>query len=78
MTISKEATRGLNTPHWFTESLGPTLRIAMLAGRRHLDATPPRIEGVGGPFDLRVLRQALLLNVSFILCRNYLHGGTLG
>ena len=54
--LAEKAPGRLRAPHVVTGPLCPSLGVAVVAGRRHLRATPPGVERVIGPFDGRVLR----------------------
>jgi hypothetical protein len=58
--IAEEAARGTRAPVMAAGSSSPSLGIAELARLRDLGAAPPRIEGVMGPFNRRVLAQGSL------------------
>ena len=52
--LAQEAPRRFGAPYVVTRAFCPSLGVAVVAGRRHFRATPPRIERVIGPFDRRV------------------------
>src|SRR3989338_81807 len=57
--VSKKTTFGFRPPDVFPEALCPSLGIAMVAGVGHANTTPPRVEGVMGPFNAGVFSHQL-------------------
>ena len=60
MLVAKETAVCIDAPYILADSLRPAFSVAMLARRRYLNATPPRVEGMRRPFDPRILSQPRL------------------
>src|SRR6266511_1171827 len=53
--FAKESARSCGAPKLVSHSLRPQFRIAVIASRRNLLATPPRVECVVRPLNMGVL-----------------------
>lgn len=57
--VTEETPRRVWAPKSFPEALCPRFRVAVIACRRHLDTTPPGVEGMMRPLDARVFSHCL-------------------